>query len=180
MYSGNRWLTIEEMCVNARYIADYLLFRGWTLNAISVMLGNMQTESTINPSIWEDFDEGNLDGGFGLVQWTPASGYINWCNTVGLISTEMNSNIQRILYEVTNNIQWMHPAMTFEQFTHSTYTAYNLGVLFLNHYERPLTPDPVTRGTQAQEWFSYLSTYAPRQKRKYKQFLFLRKRRVII
>lgn len=48
------------------------------------MLGNMETESTINPGIWQSLNSGNASGGFGLTQWTPATKYINWANNNGL------------------------------------------------------------------------------------------------
>ena len=46
--TGNRFLSWEEMQVNAVYIRDYLIEDGWSLNSIAGMLGNMQSESTIN------------------------------------------------------------------------------------------------------------------------------------
>ena len=49
--SGNRYLTLEEMQINARYIMHWLSARGWTLNAIAGMIGNFQAESTVNPAI---------------------------------------------------------------------------------------------------------------------------------
>jgi hypothetical protein len=145
------------MKVNAKYILDYLLLRGWTKNAICGMLGNMQTESTINPGIWESLAAGNFSKGFGLVQWTPASKYTEWASANGFPWESMDSNLKRILYEVQNNIQWIHPTMTFEQFTQSTDTAYNLAMLFLAHYERPANPNQPNRGTQAEYWSEVLT-----------------------
>ena len=40
---------MEQMQVNASYIWAYLQAQGWTLNAVAGMLGNMQSESAINP-----------------------------------------------------------------------------------------------------------------------------------
>lgn len=155
-YSANRYLNLQEMTINAQYILDYLLGKGWTKNAICGMLGNMETESTINPGIWQSLDTGNLQGGFGLVQWTPASKYIDWANSMTYDYTEMDSNLKRILYEVENNIQWIDSNMTFAQFTQSTDTPYNLGLKFLSAYERPANPDQPERGTQAEYWFDSL------------------------
>jgi hypothetical protein len=157
VYSGNRYLTQDEMTVNAQYILDYLLAKGWTKNAICGMLGNMQTESTINPAIWQGLNSGNMSGGFGLVQWTPASKYIDWANSNGLTYTEMDSNLKRILYEVDNNIQWIDGSMTFKQFTQSTDTAYNLAMKFISAYERPADPNQPNRGTQADYWYNNLT-----------------------
>jgi hypothetical protein len=157
VYSGNRYLNMDEMTVNAQYILDYLLPLGWTKNAICGMLGNMQTESTINPAIWQGLDSSNTSGGFGLVQWTPSTKYTDWCTSQGLVYTEMDSNLKRILYEVDNNIQWINSNMTFTEFTQSTDTPYNLAMNFLSSYERPANPDQPNRGTQAENWFNTLT-----------------------
>lgn len=48
-YDSSNALTTSQMQVNARYLYGALNAKGWTLNAISGMLGNMQSESSINP-----------------------------------------------------------------------------------------------------------------------------------
>lgn len=189
-YSGNRYLSQSEMEVNAEYIYNYLLAAGWKINAIAGLLGNLQTESTMNPAIWESLNEGNLSGGFGLVQWTPATKYLDWASSNGLTPELMESNLQRILYEVTNNIQWGNdslgnpPPYSFYEFTQSEEDPYTLGMLFLHHYERPLVYDQPNRGTQAEAWFTFLGGITPTPPRtktnKSKVYLYLRKRRVYI
>jgi len=157
VYSGNRYLNMSEMTVNANYIWDYLSARGWSKNAVAGMLGNMQTESTINPGIWQNLDEGNMSLGFGLVQWTPASNYINWANGRGLVPSNMDSNLQRILWEVENNAQWISTSdypMSFQQFITSTQTPEYLAQAFLRNYERPADPNQPERSTQARHWFN--------------------------
>jgi hypothetical protein len=184
-YSGNRFLTLDEMKTNALYIYDFLIIRGWTINAICGMLGNMQTESTINPAIWQSLDDGNTAGGFGLVQWTPSTKYTNWCTTYSLNYLLMDSNLLRIIYEVENNIQWIHSTMSFEEFTLSEDTPYNLAMLFLAHYERPADPDQPNRGAQANFWYEYITntdppTPTPYKRKKLKPFIYLRKRRIFL
>lgn len=151
---SNRYLSMGQMAVNAKYIYNYLSAKGWTTNAICGMLGNMQTESTINPGIWQSLKKDNTSGGFGLVQWTPATKYINWANKNDLEIDNMDSQLERILYEVDNNIQWTNPKMTFKEFTQSTDTAYNLAMLFLKWYEKPAEPNQPKRGTQATNWYN--------------------------
>jgi hypothetical protein len=155
--SGNRYLTMDEMTTNAQYILNYLLGKGWTKNAICGMLGNMQTESTINPAIWQGLDSSNTNGGFGLVQWTPSTKYTDWCSANGYSYTEMDSNLKRIEYEVANNIQWIDSQMSFLEFTKSNDTANNLAMKFISAYERPANPNQPDRGTQADYWFSHLT-----------------------
>jgi hypothetical protein len=153
----SRALTMSEMTVNAQYILNYLLGKGWTKNAICGMLGNMQTESSINPSRWQSDNIGNTSGGLGLVQWTPATKYLDWCSSNSLDYRKMDSNLKRILYEVANNIQWIDSSMSFQEFTQSNDTAYNLAMKFISAYERPADPNQPTRGNQAEYWFSNLS-----------------------
>lgn len=194
MYAGNFWLTLPQMTVNAQYILDFLQDRGWTKNAICGMLGNMQTESTINPAIWQGLDEGDTSEGFGLVQWTPATKYLNWCTARGYAYDKMDSNLLRIIEEVETDTQWGNdslgnpPPFSFEGFTHSTLSAYNLGMLFLRHYERPEVYNQPIRGEQAQYWFNTLtgdntggnggSGYIPTKSKSF--FNYISKRRIVI
>ena len=48
-YSSSNALNQAQMEINATYIWSALSQQGWTLNAVAGMLGNMQSESTINP-----------------------------------------------------------------------------------------------------------------------------------
>lgn len=159
--SGNRYLSMEEMQNNAGYIWWYLSQRGWTANAVAGMLGNMQTESTINPGIWESLNAGNTSGGFGLVQWTPATKLINWANDNGLDYTLMDTQLARIVWEQENENGQFSPAgsynMTFTEFKESTLSPYELGLIFLACYERPADPDQPNRGTQAEYWYEYIT-----------------------
>jgi hypothetical protein len=154
--SKNAFLTLDEMTVNAQYILDYLTGKGWTKNAVCGMLGNMQTESTINPGIWQGLNAGDTSGGYGLVQWTPASKYINWANANEYDYTAMDSELLRILWEVENNQQWIDSSMTFSEFTQSTDSPYNLAMKFIAAYERPADPTQPRRGEQADYWFTNL------------------------
>ena len=49
---------------------------GYTLEVISAILGNIDQESRVNPGCKETASDQN---GWGLTQWTPATGLINWC-----------------------------------------------------------------------------------------------------
>lgn len=162
--SGNRYLTLAEMQVNAKYIYQFLYQYGWTINAIAGMLGNMQRESTINPAIWQSLNEGNTSGGFGLVQWTPASNYISWCESEGLTYTDMDANLLRILYELENGVQYYptdaYPE-TFREFTQSNATPEYLAMAFLKNYERAGVEASEERQVNARYWYDYLLNYEP-------------------
>jgi len=156
IYISNAYLTLVEMTENAQYILDYLLARGWTKEAICGMLGNMQSESTINPGIWENLDYGNQEGGFGIVQWTPAEKYLEWAYINELPLENMDSQLTRILVEVDLNNQWINPDMLFVEYTQLTGSPYDLAMLFLTSYERPLDSNQPIRGEQAMYWYATL------------------------
>lgn len=148
------------MEVNARFVADYLHNRGWSLNAIAGLLGNMQTESGINPGIWQSLDEGNTSLGYGLVQWTPATKYLSWCNENGLEPSAMESALDRIEYELENGLQYAKTKaypLTFREFKVSTESPYYLGQAFMKNYERPANQSTTKRGTQADKWYKFLT-----------------------
>ena len=182
-HTGNRWLTRSEMEDNASYIWGIMSGQGWTINAVSGMLGNMQSESTINPGIWQGLDDNHPEPwGYGLVQWTPSTKYTDWCAINSLDPANMNSAIARINYEIDNNLQWISTSLfpqTFQQFKVSTLDPYTLGIMFLRNYERPANPIQPWRGTQAQEWYEFLMGEPPppppRQYRKLPLIYYLRK-----
>lgn len=174
---GNAWIEDKsvEMKANANYIRGLLESSGWSFNAICGMLGNIQTESKMNPGIWQGLNEGNRSGGYGLTQWTPCgTKYLDWCDSQGLIYHEMESNIARINYEVENGLQWVRRGtfddMTFRQFKTSDKTPYELAKVFVACYEIPQSwidggesREQVykQRGEQANYWYEYLSGVAP-------------------
>lgn len=159
--SGNRFLSMDEMKNNAILIRDRLLQDGWSITAICGILGNMQSESSINPGIWEGLNEGNLQGGYGLVQWTPATKYINWA---GANYQDGYRQLERINFEVDNNLQWIATTeypLSFADFKISTDTPYTLAMAFLRNYERPFNPNQPIRGEQANFWYEYLMGVPP-------------------
>lgn len=161
LYCSNSYLTLAQMKVNAQYILDYLRNKGWTKNAVCGMLGNMQTESTINPGIWQSLKENNTSGGFGLVQWTPATKYIDWAKSQNLEVANMDSELQRILYELEHGEQYYATSaynLSFSAFSKSTQSAYYLACAFLHNYERPKdSSQDETRGSQATYWYNNLT-----------------------
>lgn len=187
-------LTESEMKVNAKYIYSYLTNEGWTISAIAGILGNMQAESTINPGRWESEEIFNYSRGFGLVQWTPATKYIEWATANGYNDpSHIDGNLARIIYEVKNKLQWIATDsydLTFEEFTKSTSSVSSLAKAFLLNYERPADQSSSAqnyRASLAQNWYSYLRGVTPdepetpispkRKKRKYKFLLFNANRR---
>lgn len=184
--SGNFWLTQSQMQENASYIWQKLSANGWTMQAVSGMLGNMQSESTINPGIWQNLDPSNPELGYGLVQWTPSTKYTSWCTERGLSPSDMDSALARIEWELENGMQY-YPTTnypeTFAEFKVSTKSPYYLAGAFLYNYERPAEPNPILRGNQAENWYTYLSgsppppTPGPAYKGNRMKFIYYLKRR---
>lgn len=165
LYNDSEPLTTSEQEVNAQYIYSYLKNKGWSINAIAGMLGNIQAESSMNPGRWQSEDVGNTSMGYGLVQWTPATKYINWCSEQGYSDpSEIDNNLSRIIYEVENNLQWIATDsynLSFTEFSKSEQSVSYLAKAFLLNYERPADQSESVqefRSSLAQQWFSTLST----------------------
>lgn len=144
----NAYLSSSERDNNAKIIYNELTTLGWSLNAICAVLGNMYKESTINPNIWENLTV-NTERGYGLVQWTPATKLIEWCDSVGKDYTSGDAQIERIEWEKNNGAQWgknnyasdygysTSPPITFAQFSTSNLSVDELTNYFVLYYERP-------------------------------------------
>jgi hypothetical protein len=153
---------------NAEYILGYLGNRGWTRNSICGMLGNMQSESNINPGIWQSLKSYDstpyitVSGqGYGLVQWTPFNKYTIWARDNGLNYKSIDSQLKRIEYELASGIQWYSTSdypMSFSQFKVSTQSPEYLAQAFLRNYERPADQTQPNRSTQARYWWDNLSS----------------------
>ncbi len=140
----------------ATTIWRYLVNKGWSKEAVAGILGNKQSESGIIPDRWESDLQGNMSGGYGLVQWTPASKFINWANGNGYDYKSLDAQLKRIEWEVVNEQQWFHPNMSFKQFTQQTVSPEQSAILFITYYERPANSNQPIRQTQARYWYQTL------------------------
>lgn len=161
---GNFYLTQSQMEGNAIEIYQYLASYGWSINAISAVLGNMQSESGINPGIWESLIP--YGGGYGLVQWTPYSKYKDWAGSQWLNNGALEC--ARIVYEFNNGLQWKNDTLTWTQYIYnqsdfptSTESVDFLAWVWLQNYERPTNFNQPIRATQAQQWYSFLTGEDP-------------------
>lgn len=78
--SGSYGIESDESFDNADEIYN-MLIGTWSLTAICGMLGNMWSESGMNPWRWQS-DTVTFKGGYGLVQFTPARSYTKADGTV--------------------------------------------------------------------------------------------------
>lgn len=163
--SGNRYLTLEEMQENAKFIYKKFYGLGWTLNSIAGMLGNMQRESTINPEIWQNLEEGNTSGGFGLVQWSPATKLIAWAEEHGWDYKHIEVQCMKIHYEmVDGDSQWIATNtydFSFREFSESTQSPEYLASAFLYNYERAGVSAEDERRENARYWYDFLKDLDP-------------------
>lgn len=172
-YNSSNSPTVSQMQTNALYIYSYLLNKGWSINAIAGVLGNMEVESGMNPGRWQsDRVKGDPEGhGYSLVQWTPYTKYTDWCSSEGYSDpSEMDTALARIMYEVEHNIQWYgtgdYSGMTFEEFSKSSESVSYLAIGFLLCYERPKDQSESVqsyRSGLAEKWYTYLTGKEPIQ-----------------
>lgn len=161
--TSNAYISEAQRQINARYIYQYFTSKGWTLNAIAGMLGNMQRESGINSGVWQSLNEGNLSGGLGLVQWTPATNLIDWATSHGYSDyTDIDCQLAKIMDEFTNGGQYYKTddfPLTFYEFSRSKESPEYLASAFLHNYERAGTAAELERQQNARYWYDYLSSY---------------------
>lgn len=156
---------------NATIIYNYLLSKGFKRPAICAMLGNMMTESYLNPGQWQHgyspYD-GNKYNGMGLVGWTPYWRITDWLTSHGYNLNNADSygygmldklveecfDAQEITWIATNS----YP-LSFAQFaTDESHDISWLANAFLYNYERPATTPQPARAQQALQWSTILPT----------------------
>lgn len=166
--NSTRPLTEEEALNNCRVFWSYFKGKGWSLNAVSGILGNAWYESTVNPNRWQGDDPWHQPPdrwGFGLVQWTPYTKIISWLEErVGLndVSKFGQAECDRIQWEMENNQQWIATSAypeSFREYSTTTKDPYTCAIEFLANYERPYDPNQPERGTKAQELYDYLMQF---------------------
>lgn len=158
---GMGGLSQAEMDDNAREVRSH--FNNWTLNAVCGMLGNMVQESGINPGAWQIAID-NTRGGFGLVQWTPGSKVIDWCNSQSISYLNGENQCIRIDYEKANGLQYYQTTafpMSFTAYTQSTETPEYLAEAWLKNYERAGVAALTTRQQWARYYYDLLEGETP-------------------
>lgn len=181
--SGSSTLSSSQMASNAKYVCNYLMEQGFTKNAACGVLGNMQQESGINPGIWQSSNK--LTSGYGLVQWTPATVFLNRAVETGVLSAAtadavnaltnsnplalMNAELSCLLWCCTSRGDFFKPTaggsmdhtgirMTFTEYKASTLDAGTLAKVFHDHYERSADEESGLnkRASYATSWYNNL------------------------
>lgn len=189
-YAYFEYLTQEQKEVNAAYITDKFRGYGWSDPAIAAMLGNFESESQMNPALWEGRTDHRANGtqrkGFSLAQWTPWAKYINWCEWKGYPEYHMDSACERIRlefvdpsaipYEYSEGGQY-YPTdefpMTRSEFVVSTMDAGELAKIFVRNYERPASVLKSDDETQEEHEAAKAKAYAQRAANGRKWYAFI-------
>ena len=128
--------TYEPSYENAKEIFEFFKAKGWTVNAISGMLGNMQYDSDgFQPNL-DEMDEAE----YGLVLWFPGTILGNWTKEKGLDYTTINAQCQRIQWELENNQRYVKNKCSYENLTEyskSEEPAEKLAECFMEDYVHP-------------------------------------------
>lgn len=183
---------------NAACILQFFYAKGWSINAIAALCGNVQQESTFNPALVE------IGGtGHGLVQWTPPEdlynvmeavyGHAEWAygawvdgdKQCGVIYAEFEQytglhdwGIEKQWYETTEYpIHW-------DEWATSTGDPGDLAMAFQYNYERPADIH-AERADFARAWYDYLLTVDPTGRHptdpvKHKNIIWMKPKRTII
>lgn len=108
---------------NAVCIYGYLsMVKHWHPNAIWGLIGNLDVECTMNPTLWEGEYEpytGGPDGkktGFGMVQWTPFRKFTAWAHNRQLLIYNPYAQMDKIVWEVNNPTIIYTESMGWENF----------------------------------------------------------------
>ena len=169
IFSESGQIGESGMVNNAEIIKDYFGGEGWSINAISAIVGNMQAESGVNPGRWENDMVGNLAEGFGLVQWTPATKLRNWIDLEFGDGDYTNGDHQlaRIIFELENGLQYA-PAKgfkeTFLEWSVSNKKPGYLAAAFLCNYERAADTGwgaQINRARIAEKWYQAFTGQNP-------------------
>jgi hypothetical protein len=157
---NDTFLSQDQMMSNAQLVVNHFLNTDWKKESLSALIGNMCHESSLNPAMHELGYGDSPSRGYGLVQWTPMTKYTSWASANGMDYTSGESQLARIDYEVTNNIQWINKSsygnMTFAQFRQNTSGASvdYLTEAFCFCYERP---NPAVAGLTSRQSYAHMA-----------------------
>lgn len=157
-------LTLEQKQANVLEIYSQLKTNGWTIEAICGLLGNVSVESGFNPAqTQQGYKVGSEKGGYGLVQWTPASKYQNWCKAENHSLTSGYWQVYNIDNESSGKQYYQTSAFPFSyaDYKISTQPPAYLAEAFLKNYERAGVEALQRRKDEANYWYEFLTGKTP-------------------
>lgn len=182
-YNGlNVKLTEEEARVNAVFIRDYLLGKGWSMGAICGTLGNFDAETggTLNPNVfegWKTHSSALGKYGYGLAQWTPWLGTSTyntpesqrnyhgsgnptlgrWCLDNGRAKETIEAQLDYLGLGLGGYKSTSSFPETFNEFTRSERSPNYLAKVFYVNYERSAAGAYGDRPDRADKWYEYFT-----------------------
>lgn len=170
---NSQYFNRSQMENNAIELWNYFGSYGWTENAVSAMLGNIEYESTFNPALIE------IGGtGHGLVQWTPPSDLYNVLNVLYGSSSDWVNPVKQCMvlqaeYEQSTGLvnrgiepqwykrgQWQY---TYAEWASSLDSPAELASAFCWEYLRPAaaTAREAQRREAANNWYEFITGRPP-------------------
>ena len=160
----NAYLTQSEMENNATEFYGYFNSKGFTIESVAGMLGNIQQESNINPGMKQT---ASASSGWGLIQWTPSSNLTDYATAHGSDWATGEIQTQLMWDEIINGYggQWIpKPSLgygyTGAEFSQLTDVA-EACKAYLYERERAGVEALDKRLTYASNWYEYLTGVTP-------------------
>lgn len=160
----NAYLTQSQMENNATEFYGYFHSKGFTIESIAGMLGNLQQESNINPGMKET---ASASSGWGLIQWTPSSNLTEYASAHGTGWAGGEIQTQLMWDEIINGYgsQWIpkpnkgysYTGEKFSQLTNVTTAC----MAYLIERERAGAEVAEKRVAYANAWYKYLTGVTP-------------------
>lgn len=158
------YLTQSEMKNNATEFYGYFNSKGFTIESVAGMLGNLQQESNINPGMKQT---ASASSGWGLIQWTPSSNLTGYATAHGSDWATGEIQTQLMWDEIINGYggQWIRkPSLgygyTGAEFSQLTDVA-EACKAYLYERERAGVAALDKRLTYASNWYEYLTGVTP-------------------
>ena len=158
------YLTQSEMENNATEFYGYFNSKGFTIESVAGMIGNLQQESNINPGMKQT---ASASSGWGLIQWTPSSNLTDYATAHGTDWATGEIQTQLMWDEIINGYggQWIpKPSLgygyTGAEFSQLTDVA-EACKAYLYERERAGVEALTNRLTYASNWYKYLTGVTP-------------------
>lgn len=160
----NAYLTQSEMENNATEFYGYFNSKGFTIESVAGMLGNLQQESNINPGMKQT---ASASSGWGLIQWTPSSNLTDYATAYGVDWATGEIQTQLMWDEIINGYggQWIpKPNKGYpysgKEFSHLTDVT-TACMAYLIERERAGVEVAEKRVAYANAWYEYLTGVTP-------------------
>ena len=160
----NAYLTQSEMENNATAFYGYFNSKGFTIESVAGMLGNLQQESNINPGMKQT---ASASSGWGLIQWTPSSNLTDYATAYGVDWATGDIQTQLMWDEIINGYggQWIPKPSLGYGYTGAEFSQLTDVVeackAYLYERERAGVEALDKRLTYASNWYKYLTGVTP-------------------